>query len=1132
MTKKLRYLCTLLLMAVAGVAWAQTTYTKVTTAPNDWSGTYVIVADESNVVFTGQSGTNSYGGYASVTISGGSVTGNYADYEVVVEKSGDYYTMKHSSSGKYLGWTSGNVLAFSTDEPSANSYKWTLSTSSILNANDNTRKLQYNSGSPRFACYTSAQKTAYLYLKESVSPTTVATTTTINASGITNTDVYTSTAAGSLTATVTETESGDAVSGAAVTWTSSKENVATIDEDGVVTLVAAGTTTITASYAGVSGEFGASSATYELTVTSSEPYTQPTVFEIGLNNTLFGTTYNGSVSNITDANPIVGTQDNVTVTYAGSGNHYVNDSQIRFYPNNKLTFEAPSGYEIKEIVFTEDGQWNATISADGGTYDSGTKTWTGSATSVLFTGSDSGQCRMSKATITLGEPSSTNPTVVIPENQLSLSYEANENGSFLLSCIGLTPNAIVPTLYSDAACENEFPTSGDDAWIVLKDPNQSYIYYSVAANNGAAERTAYLKVVVSDISSGAPISVEGVFAITQAGNPNVIDKIETITESGVNYNVQGTVVATSARAFVIGDGTGFIYYYNGSTAPSVSVGDMVKISGTTGTYGNVIQFTNTASIEEATESEYTPMTPATMTEVPDYSEGLHKSDYYQFEGMLTKNGNNYVVAVGNGQVRISYPAQTSELDALLNKTVKVNGFFAGNSNTTFTAIMESIEEVVTEDPAVTLANYNISVAAEGGDAILTVQYQNIDDIVADIQFYEEDGTTETTDAYYEEWLAAELDDDNNVSYVALANTGAERKAYFKVYALVDNDFVYSDLITITQEAKEAPNVTWDLSIDETATATDSEMSWTSDYATMLVEKAGASTNTNNYYPGTAGLTYTSTRFYKNSELTIAPMAGYKITKVEFTATTNGYANALNGSTWTNATTAAEGTTVTVTPTNGNQPLVATIGGTCGFTGVKVFYEESDVMIVTIKKDFTATTFSCPKALDFSNAEISAFIITDGEGTTEAVTKVPANEGLYITGDPGDYEIPVIAEADAVTGNLLVATAALPAATIFSGDAITYYAFGKQNGKEAFFKVPASGDGYTPSANKAVLKIETPAGGAKEMIEVNGGTTGIESIDHPQSAMDNSDAVYNLQGQRVKTVRKGVYIVGGRKVVVK
>ena len=109
----------------------------------------------------------------------------------------------------------------------------------------------------------------------SASSSAVATTTTIDDSGITNTDVYAGTAAGSLSASVTA--GGNAVEGASVTWTSSDESVATIDENGVVTLVSAGTVTFTASYAGVADEYQASSGTYEMTVTDSTPVPTHTV---------------------------------------------------------------------------------------------------------------------------------------------------------------------------------------------------------------------------------------------------------------------------------------------------------------------------------------------------------------------------------------------------------------------------------------------------------------------------------------------------------------------------------------------------------------------------------------------------------------------------------------------------------------------------------------------------------------------------------------------------------------------------------------------------------------------------------------------------------------------------------------
>ena len=105
------------------------------------------------------------------------------------------------------------------------------------------------------------------------------TITTIDASGITNTDVYTSTVAGSLSATVTA--GGTAVSGATVTWSSSNTSVATIASNGAVTLVSPGSVRFTASYAGVANTYSASSATYDMIVTSSGPATLPFEWEGG-----------------------------------------------------------------------------------------------------------------------------------------------------------------------------------------------------------------------------------------------------------------------------------------------------------------------------------------------------------------------------------------------------------------------------------------------------------------------------------------------------------------------------------------------------------------------------------------------------------------------------------------------------------------------------------------------------------------------------------------------------------------------------------------------------------------------------------------------------------------------------------
>lgn len=141
---------------------------------------------------------------------------------------------------------------------------------------------------------------------------------------------------------------------------------------------------------------------------------------------------------------------------------------------------------------------------------------------------------------------------------------------------------------------------------------------------------------------------------------------------------------------------------------------------------------------------------------------------------------------------------------------------------------------------------------------------------------------------------------------------------------------------------EPANVTWDLSKDETSEASASVIAWDSDYVSMNSTRASSSTTAaNNYYPGTTDKTYTSTRFYKGNSLTIAPKAGYKITSVVFTATSDSYASALETSAWTNASAAATSKVVTVTPINGAKSVTATIGGTCGFTSVVVYYAENE-----------------------------------------------------------------------------------------------------------------------------------------------------------------------------------------------
>ena len=210
-----------------------------------------------------------------------------------------------------------------------------------------------------------------------------------------------------------------------------------------------------------------------------------------------------------------------------------------------------------------------------------------------------------------------------------------------------------------------------------------------------------------------------------------------------------------------------------------------------------------------------------------------------------------------------------------------------------------------------------------------------------------------TAATESDWLTLPSTYASPIRFTCTANTTTTARTATVVLTYTYNRTTVTKNVTVTQAAYEAPIVTWDLSIDQTATATENEMTWTSDYATMGVVKANASTNTNNYYPGTEGQSYTSTRFYKNSVLTIAPAAGYAITSVVFDATTSGYANAFQSSTWTNATASVEDDIVTVIPTNRTNAFSAVISGTCGFTSVTVYYLKAYTLTIDGYTDETS-----------------------------------------------------------------------------------------------------------------------------------------------------------------------------------
>lgn len=342
--------------------------------------------------------------------------------------------------------------------------------------------------------------------------------------------------------------------------------------------------------------------------------------------------------------------------------------------------------------------------------------------------------------------------------------------------------------------------------------------------------------------------------------------------------------------------------------------------------------------------------------------------------------------------------------------------------------------------------------------------------------------------------------------------------------------------TVAVTVTEAPKmVDIDLTKDQTTTATTDKLEWLGEYVTVTSNKAGASTPTNNYYPGTKGSNgkyCTSTRFYKNSTLTFTPAPFVVLGEIAYEATTDKYAAAMDTSAWTNATAKANGMSVTITPIDGTKPVSAVICATTGGNSFSINYSlanETSLTLVAKSNDTYYATFSSACACEFVGAEVFT-VNVEGENIVlnEVASKqVPANTGVLVKSTANVVAVNRLETAPAIEGTNLLKPASEQMTEGFKFYKLAYDNYAEKTGL-GFYWGAENGGAYTVKPGLAYLAVPEAQAANVKGFSFDGTQTGINGVE----ATTAKGAIYNLNGQRVEKAQRGIYIQNGKKFIVK
>lgn len=190
-------------------------------------------------------------------------------------------------------------------------------------------------------------------------------------------------------------------------------------------------------------------------------------------------------------------------------------------------------------------------------------------------------------------------------------------------------------------------------------------------------------------------------------------------------------------------------------------------------------------------------------------------------------------------------------------------------------------------------------------------------------------------------------------------------------------------------------------------------------------------------------------------------------------------------------------------------------------GIKSTSEVTALSILVTVGSAGYTTFIPYSAVEIPS-DVKGYIVTatgDDNVTLTEKTSVPASTPIIIEAAAGNYNMPVITTSpEDVSDNILLASDGT-----IEGDGSTIFALGNKSGV-GFYLVA---NGQTVPAGKAYLSV--PAA-VKGFLAFDFGD--IDAIKTVQGAGLKDAAIFNLAGQRMSRMHRGVNLVNGKKIILK